>query len=226
MLLLCECDEYLTSECKCNSCSNYNTEDEFYQLDKEFGLNECACSECITDNITNITSCAQCACDNATVKNLKLKFKNATDFSVCDNDTKLLKFPENSYLERCVRNYLNATRWPIACSYASTVTQIKCDDERITSLEGIQQFKNLKILDMGEQGTLVDDLMPLRNLKELQRLEIPNSNITNIEYITRLPRLTALNLKGNQITDLISPNWDQRRLQLLCSFLCAKGLSS
>lgn len=199
----CLCDNTtLTNDCQCNSCLNFNTEDEFYELDKEFGLNECSCSECIYDNITDTASCSACSCDNATVKNLKIKFKNATDFSRCDNETDIVKFPENTYLERCVRNYLNATRWPLSCSYASTVTQIQCNDERITSLEGIQQFKNLKLLNMGEKGTQVEDLMPLRNLKELQRLEIPNSNIKNIEFITRLPKLTALNLKGNQITDL------------------------
>ena len=55
---------------------------------------------------------------------------------------------------------------------------------------------------MGEQGTKIDDLMPVRNLKNLQRLEIPNSEIKNIEYLTRLPMLNTLNLSGNHITDL------------------------
>lgn len=140
--------------------------------------------------------------DNETVKHLKEMFDNATDFSVCEHKSDILKFPEGTYFERCVREYIGDKRWPISCEHASEIKIIKCNDPRITSLEGVQQFPNLETLDTGPRGTEISDLMPLRNLKRLKRLEIPNSKITNIEYLTRLPHLTALNLKGNSVTDL------------------------
>ena len=171
------------NDCSCNTCSLYDNDNSSY--DKLFDM-----------------SCNSCTCDNETVRHLKQMFLQATDFSVCDNKSKLLKFPEGSYLEKCVREQTEWTRWPISCAQAEKVTMLKCDDPNITSLEGVQQLVNLKLLDMGEKGTKIDDLMPVRNLKNLQRLEIPNSQIKNIEYLTRLPMLNTLNLSGNQVTDL------------------------
>ena len=200
----CSCDDL--GNCSCGAC-DYETDNA--TLSELLSGSDCTCNTCSAFDITNNpydklyeSTCAACTCDNETVRHLKQMFLQATDFSVCDNKSKLLKFPEGSYLEKCVREYTSWTRWPISCAQAEKVTMLKCDDPNITSLEGIQQLVNLKLLDMGEQGTKIDDLMPVRNLKNLQRLEIPNSEIKNIEYLTRLPMLNTLNLRGNHITDL------------------------
>lgn len=200
----CSCDDL--GNCSCKTC---DYESDNATLSELLSGSDCTCNTCSAFDITNNpydklyeSTCAACTCDNETVRHLKQMFLQATDFSVCDNKSKLLKFPEGSYLEKCVREYTSWTRWPISCAQAEKVTMLKCDDPNITSLEGIQQLVNLKLLDMGEQGTKIDDLMPVRNLKNLQRLEIPNSEIKNIEYLTRLPMLNTLNLRGNHITDL------------------------
>ena len=204
LCLNCTCDD--VGNCSCKSC---DYESDNATMSELLSGNDCSCNTCSlydNDNSSYDTlfdmSCNSCTCDNETVRHLKQMFLQATDFSVCDNKSKLLKFPEDSYLEKCVREQTEWTRWPISCAQAEKVTMLKCDDPNITSLEGIQQLVNLKLLDMGEKGTKIDDLMPVRNLKNLQRLEIPNSEIKNIEYLTRLPMLNTLNLRGNHITDL------------------------
>ena len=179
-------------DCKCTSCSNTkNNTNNSITGNKDTNL----------DNLLDMT-CKNCTCDNETVRYLKEMFMNATDFSVCKNKWDLVKFPKGTNLEKCVREFKGFKRWPVSCAEAEAVTMIKCKDPNITSLEGLQQFVNLKLIDMGDQGTKIDDVMPLRNLKRLQRLEIPNSEIKNIEYLTRLPMLNTLNLSGNHITDL------------------------
>lgn len=211
----CSCDnctydnvtltEYLSGEdCKCTSCinPNDNVTDNNIIINNIFGNNTSGIDNNTSiDNLLDMT-CQSCTCDNETVRHLKEMFMNATDFSVCKNKWDLVKFPEGTYLERCVREFTGFKRWPISCAEAEEVTMLKCKDPNITSLEGLQQFVNLKLIDMGDQGTKIDDVMPLRNLKQLQRLEIPNSEIKNIEYLTRLPMLNTLNLSGNHITDL------------------------
>ena len=204
LCLNCTCDD--VGNCSCKSC---DYESDNATMSELLSGNDCSCNTCSLYDNDNSSydklfdmSCNSCTCDNETVRHLKQMFLQATDFSVCDNKSKLLKFPEGSYLEKCVREQTEWTRWPISCAQAEKVTMLKCDDPNITSLEGIQQLVNLKLLDMGEKGTKIDDLMPVRNLKNLQRLEIPNSEIKNIEYLTRLPMLNTLNLRGNHITDL------------------------
>ncbi len=216
----CSCDnctydnvtltEFLSGDdCKCTSCFDPNdniTDNSTYNssiLYDIFGSNNDTAGDNDTsiDDLLNMT-CQSCTCDNETVRHLKEMFMNAADFSTCKNKWDLVKFPEGTYLEKCVREFTGFKRWPISCEEAEKVTMLKCKDPNITSLEGLQQFVNLKLIDMGDQGTKIDDVMPLRNLKQLQRLEIPNSEIKNIEYLTRLPMLNTLNLSGNHITDL------------------------
>ena len=204
LCLNCTCDD--VGNCSCKSC---DYESDNATMSELLSGNDCSCNTCSLYDNDNSSydklfdmSCNSCTCDNETVRHLKQMFLQATDYSVCDNKSKLLKFPEGSYLEKCVREQTEWTRWPISCAQAEKVTMLKCDDPNITSLEGVQQLVNLKLLDMGEKGTKIDDLMPVRNLKNLQRLEIPNSEIKNIEYLTRLPMLNTLNLSGNQVTDL------------------------
>lgn len=221
----CSCDnctydnvtltEFLSGEdCTCSSCfdpndnitdnitnNTQNGNTSFFDNIINNQDNNTADDNVSIDNLLDMT-CQSCTCDNATVRHLKEMFMNATDYSVCENKWDLLEFPDNTSLEKCVREYTGYKRWPITCAQAEEITMLKCSDPNITSLEGIQQLVNLKLLDMGNQGTKINDLMPLRNLKQLQRLEIPNSEIENIEYLTRLPMLNTLNLSGNHITDL------------------------
>lgn len=153
---------------------------------------------------------------NEQLERIRLLFSNATDYSTCpveDNNTMLIRFPNIpderdkdyvTYLERCIREQYHYTRWPISCATANKITYIECNDPRITSLEGIQQFNNLKYLKFTERGSQIKTLMPVRNLKHLERIELPNSDLDSNEtaYLVKLPSLLEVDLKGNHITDL------------------------
>ena len=105
---------------------------------------------------------------------------NSADFSVCKNKWDLVKFPKGTNLEKCVREFTGFKRWPVSCAEAEAVTMIKCKDPNITSLEGLQQFVNLKLIDMGDQGTKIDDVMPLRNLKQADKVDTYKEKILNL----------------------------------------------
>ncbi|MDR2884682.1 MAG: leucine-rich repeat domain-containing protein [Deferribacteraceae bacterium] len=117
--------------------------------------------------------------------------------------SKPLTFPQGTRLEWCIRDnlpnpYINL----IYPEDAAKVTTIICNDSGITSLEGIEQFPNLKHIKTGGRGTLIDDLTPLANLQQLTHIEIIRSHIDNLTPIMGLTRLTSLDLSENHVTDL------------------------
>ena len=104
LCLSCTCDE--VGNCSCTSC---DYESDNATMSELLSGNDCSCNTCSLYDNDNSSydklfdmSCNSCTCDNETVRHLKQMFLQATDFSVCDNKSKLLKFPEGSYLEKCV----------------------------------------------------------------------------------------------------------------------------
>ncbi len=140
--------------------------------------------------------------DNETVKKLKELFAGVYDNYSCENPSDPVLFPYGTRLENCVRKYSNAVRWPMLCGQAALITAIECDDPEITSLDGLQQFPNLKSLSFSLKGTKVESLAPIRNLTGLETLEIPYSEISEIGFLARMKKLKNLDLKGNRVTDL------------------------
>ena len=207
----CACENYILGPCVCNKCVNTNKSDPYYSWENKFGLNNCKCElyECeeIDDNESNRDIPRNCRCvttncqDNA-IKELKDKFDKVEDYAVCENDYDILDFPQNTYLEKCIREFTGNTRWPFSCKEAKNIRHIKCKADYITSLDGIQQFPNLETIDMGNKGTKIKDLSPIRNLVHLKRIEIPNSEIDDTAYLVFLDNVTLLNLRGNHITDM------------------------
>lgn len=136
------------------------------------------------------------------ITKLKQLFATVSDKYACNSPSDHVRFPYETGLEACVRKYTTANRWPIRCSYAAEITHIECNDPEITSLDGLQQFPNLKSLKISLNGSKIDDLSPIRNLTKLEILSIPYSNISQIGFLARMERLRSLDLKGNKVTDL------------------------
>ncbi len=137
-----------------------------------------------------------------TEKKLIALFSSVYDKYSCNNPSDIVKFPEGTRLEACVRTYTTANRWPIRCSYAAEITHIECNDPEITSLDGLQQFPNLKSLKISLNGSKIEDLSPIRNLTKLEVLSIPYSNISEIGFLAKMQKLRSLDLKGNKVTNL------------------------
>lgn len=140
--------------------------------------------------------------DDELGQKLKELFGGVSDNYVCKNPSDPIVFPNETRLENCVREHLNATRWPMLCEEAAQITAIKCNDTEITSLDGLQQFPNLKSLSFGLKGTKIESLASIRNLINLETLIIPYSEISEIGFLARMKKLKNLDLKGNKVTNL------------------------
>ena len=71
---------------------------------------------------------------------------------------------------------------------------------RIENLHGLEFLQNLRTLDIGH--SLVSDIQPILNNKNLQAVDLRHSNIKSIAGIENLSNLKYLNLNGNKITSL------------------------
>ncbi len=154
----------------------------------------------ITDNCTDNTS-DNCT-DNQTLLRLYALFSTARDNFSCENSYDLVKFPNYSGLSNCVYKHYPDIRGSISCEDAASLTKLECNDPIINSLDGLQQFPNLEIIFMPTAGSEISDLSPIRNLKKLRTVSIPNSNISEIGWLVYLDNLTSLNLIGNSVTNL------------------------
>ncbi len=124
-------------------------------------------------------------------------------YCVSSQDT--IEFPNDSRLLNClIENDVYENFIP-NCEEAKKVKSLTCVDHTIESLEGLQQFPNLEYLTihgLNDNGSLVKDLAPLRNLVNLKSLSIADANIEDIIFLSRLTKLRTLNLSNNHITDL------------------------
>jgi len=78
------------------------------------------------------------------------------------------------------------------------------EDKGITSLDGMEQFKNLKVLWI--QNNSIKDLKPIAGLIKLNSLVLSNNNIESIEALQDLIELQTLDIRDNRITDIRSLN--------------------
>lgn len=129
-------------------------------------------------------------------------FSGIADNYSCALPSNVIKFPRDTGLEGCVRKYIGNNRWPMICKAAAEIDTIACGNEPISSLEGLQQFPNLRKLSFDLKGTQIEDLSPIRNLTKMESLSIPNSNISSTAFLSQMEKLSYLNLSGNKITDL------------------------
>lgn len=92
-------------------------------------------------------------------------------------------------LYECLENY----------PYVSTRTLLNISGSGITDLEGIQEFKSLKILSCSY--CMIESLKPLKEMKHLTTLFCDNNNITSLDGIQGLS-LEWINCEYNNIKSL------------------------
>ena len=112
-----------------------------------------------------------------------------------------------------IRTTINKPSGPI---YQSNLLPIKSlqynSNNKISSLEGIQYCKNLEDLEILNSD--ISDISPLASLTNLTILGLRNNKIVDIKPIERLTKLQTLALSYNKITDL-SPIKDLSNIQNL-----------
>ena len=71
---------------------------------------------------------------------------------------------------------------------------------RLTSIRGLEHFKNLKKLNLSQQR--ISDFSPLENLNELRSLSLEQNGLSELPlFLIALRNLKALDLSNNAITD-------------------------
>jgi hypothetical protein len=80
------------------------------------------------------------------------------------------------------------------------ITFLSCDNNQLTSLEGIENLVNLKILDCWNNQ--LTSLEGIENLVNLEALSCSNNQLTSLEGIENLINLEKLWCSNNQLTSL------------------------
>ena len=80
-------------------------------------------------------------------------------------------------------------------SNPSELGVLSCSNANVTDLRGIEQFRNLRFLDLAANN--ISDLQPLASLSQLSGLSIPFNPLTDISPLLEMDNLTAVILTGN-----------------------------
>ena len=115
------------------------------------------------------------------------------DFSTSRNDT--LWITNDSLGEYHKEQLANALIRILAIKELNLVNRLD-----ITFLDPISKLSDLHTLNIS--GTLVDDIYPIRNLVDLQDLNISNSQVTNLDALIYSMSLQSLNISNTGIYDL------------------------
>lgn len=114
---------------------------------------------------------------------------------ICTNVEALnMNFKDYSF-EKSIENQTMCSSGYIDDEYIGDTESLYFYDENIWSLEGIQNFYNLKNLELS--NTNVNDLSPISNLTNMKSLSINSSAVNNlieIRNLTNLQTLTCANL--------------------------------
>ena len=176
--------------------------------------------------ITDLSSVHFDALTNAQIKILNLERNSISDISLLQNlgnlhelnlnYNKVVDLSPLENLEFLVELGLRENEiidiQPLSSLYQLEYLNIHTNPN-ISSALPLEDLTNLQTLIM-ENVRLADDIDLLANMEHLSRLNIANSQVTDISPLGRLPRLTELNLRENQITD-VSPLSGHKHLTYL-----------
>lgn len=101
-------------------------------------------------------------------------------------------------LQQCVNDVLIDNP---AIQFASEITNLECQSRGISSLQGLEAFIKLKILNISDNMQIADAHI-LGQLPELEQLDANNSGITDISWVSNLTKLTHFWIVGNQVSDI------------------------
>jgi len=114
-------------------------------------------------------------------------------------------------LEAAIRAVLFDAKSPLTEKNLANVFVLEATGKGITDLSGLEKCKNLALLNLGpfkdltKQTTTtnqVTDLGPLKDLTNLQSLNLAANKISNVGPLAGLSRLQYLELSDNQVSDV------------------------
>jgi Leucine-rich repeat (LRR) protein len=91
--------------------------------------------------------------------------------------------------------------------------EIRCNDSKIISLEGIESLQNLKVLDCSNNDN-INSLAPLSEIVSLEELNCGNTMVKNLTPLKKLVNLRVLDVHYSTVNKLVVIS-DLKSLQVL-----------
>ena len=103
---------------------------------------------------------------------------------------------EDTALQACIRQ----TAQDINAQFLVQITQLECNNQGISTIDGIEQLTNLRELHLSQNN--LTEITPLQNLTLLKKVLLGQNQITNIQPLTSSANMQELRLDDNQISDI------------------------
>ena len=120
-----------------------------------------------------------------------LKLYEQFDFDENDPFGEEIEYVKPTFLSWLKKNYPDENTW-------SKITTINCNDNQLTSLEGIKNLANLK--ELWCYNNQLNSIKGIENLVNLEALSCSNNQLNSLEGIENLVNLKGLNCYHNQFT--------------------------
>ena len=119
----------------------------------------------------------------------------------------------DSNLEQFVRDKIGIQTGDIYESDVINITELYAYEQSITTLDGLEYFKNLTDLDLAFNS--ISDITPLTNLTQLNYLNLKGNNISDVNALSGLTNLDTLFIKGNLLSTTEYTNLSTLNSQLV-----------
>ena len=134
--------------------------------------------------------------ENYSRYNIYVRWRNTTT----GDNTKEINIQDQNFKNKLLQDYDIDADGKFTEYDANNIGTLNINLSNITSLSGIENFKNLRVIEAYDNN--ISDLEPLRNLTELIEINLANNKISNIEPIMGLQNLNSIGMSENNITDI------------------------
>ena len=97
--------------------------------------------------------------------------------------------------DTALRNCLQQTADDTGATEPSDIISLNCSDAGITSLAGLSQFDQIRLLKMNDNA--IRNLLELERLEALEQLWLNNNDVVDTIPVLGISGLRTLNLQGN-----------------------------
>ncbi|MGX7263812.1 leucine-rich repeat domain-containing protein [Enterococcus crotali] len=123
------------------------------------------------------------------------------EYSLQGDTKSVINFPDKN-LENAVKSQLGLNQTEnVTTENIQKLGFLTVDGTPISSLTGLENAKNLFSINIYSPGT-ISDLSPLKNLTQIDNLDLRDQNISDISVLSNLPKLKYAKFEGNNISNL------------------------
>ena len=97
--------------------------------------------------------------------------------------------------DTALQNCLQQTADDIEATQPSDIMSLNCSDAGITSLAGLSQFDQIRLLKLNDNA--IRNLLELERLEALEQLWLDNNDVVDTIPVLGMSGLRTLNLQGN-----------------------------